>query len=174
MINIRWSWDRVIWSYYSQLPLFCTCWEPRFAWSKKTSKLRVTGLCEGNPPVTGEFPAQRASNAENVSIWWHYRVLLKAPGASKGPMVPKSCLGHIWEHTASIFMIRKPYELKPKGPVCALCTVLVINFALGALAGSKGPMGAKINKKWWHGTKQVTSHYLNHWWPKLLTYICVT
>ena len=36
--------------------------------SKKTSKLRVTGLCVGNSPVTGEFPAQRASNAENVSI----------------------------------------------------------------------------------------------------------
>ena len=35
--------------------------------SKETSKLRVTGLCEGNSPVTGEFPAQRASNAENVS-----------------------------------------------------------------------------------------------------------
>ena len=37
--------------------------------SKKTPKLRVTGLCEGNSPVTGEFPAQRASNAENVSVW---------------------------------------------------------------------------------------------------------
>ena len=36
--------------------------------SKKTSKPRVTGLCEGNSPVTGEFPAQRANNAENVSI----------------------------------------------------------------------------------------------------------
>ena len=35
--------------------------------SKKTLKLRVTGLCEGNSPVTGEFPAQRASNAENIS-----------------------------------------------------------------------------------------------------------
>ena len=31
--------------------------------SKKISKLRVTGLCEGNSPVTGEFPAQRISNA---------------------------------------------------------------------------------------------------------------
>ena len=38
--------------------------------SKKTSKLHVAGLCVGNSPVTGEFPAQRASNAENVSIWW--------------------------------------------------------------------------------------------------------
>ena len=40
--------------------------------SKKTSKLRVTGLCEGNSLVTGEFPTQRASNTENVSIWWRH------------------------------------------------------------------------------------------------------
>ena len=40
--------------------------------SKKTSKLRVTGLCTGNSPETGAFPAQRASNAENVSIWWRH------------------------------------------------------------------------------------------------------
>ena len=38
--------------------------------SKKTSKLRVTGLCERNPQVSGGFPSQRSSNAENVSIWW--------------------------------------------------------------------------------------------------------
>ena len=51
--------------------------------SKKTSKLCVTGLCEGNSPVTaslrfvrrtvtGDFPAQLASNTENVSIWWRH------------------------------------------------------------------------------------------------------
>ena len=40
--------------------------------SKKTSKPRVTGLCAGNSPGTGEFPAQMASNAENVSIWWRH------------------------------------------------------------------------------------------------------
>ena len=40
--------------------------------SKKTSKLRVTGLWVGNSPGTGEFPAQMASNAENVSIWWRH------------------------------------------------------------------------------------------------------
>ena len=38
----------------------------------KTSKLRVTCLSEGNSPVTGEFSAQRASIAENVSIWWRH------------------------------------------------------------------------------------------------------
>ena len=32
--------------------------------SKKTSKLRVTGLCVGNSPGTAEFPAQMASYAE--------------------------------------------------------------------------------------------------------------
>ena len=43
--------------------------------SKKTSKFRATVLCAGNSPLTGEFPAQMASNAENVSIWWrHHRV----------------------------------------------------------------------------------------------------
>ena len=54
--------------------------------SKKTSMLRVTGPCAGNSPVTGEFPAQRASNEENVSIWWHHhgcnvhKVLVIRPG----------------------------------------------------------------------------------------------
>ena len=43
--------------------------------SKKTSKLRVTGLCVGNSPGTGEFPAQMTSNAENVSIWWRHHGL---------------------------------------------------------------------------------------------------
>ena len=40
--------------------------------SKKTPKLRVTGLCAGNSPGTGEFPAQMGSYAENVSISWRH------------------------------------------------------------------------------------------------------
>ena len=35
---------------------------------RKHQQASVTGLCEGNSPVTGEFPAQRANNVENVSI----------------------------------------------------------------------------------------------------------
>ena len=50
---------------------------------KKTSKFRVTGLCAGNSPGTGEFPAQKASNAENVSIWWcHHGYFSRARTAS--------------------------------------------------------------------------------------------
>ena len=44
--------------------------------SKITSKLRVTGLCAWNSPGTGEFPAQKASNAENVFIWWRHHAAL--------------------------------------------------------------------------------------------------
>ena len=42
--------------------------------SKMTSKLRVTGFCE-----TGEFPAQRTSNADRVSIWWRHHVAFEWP-----------------------------------------------------------------------------------------------
>ena len=43
---------------------------------KKSSKLRVIGLCEGNSPVTGEFPTQRTSNVEKVSIWWPHHTTI--------------------------------------------------------------------------------------------------
>ena len=82
--------------------------------SKKTSKLRVTGLCAGNSPGNSphKWPVTRkmflfddvimffylsplgdmlesrqdhASNAENVSIWWRHHVLL-----------PLSFRGYAW------------------------------------------------------------------------------
>ena len=55
--------------------------------SKKTSKRRVTGLCVGSSPVTGEFPAQMASNAENVSIWWRHHVITTSLGATSNDNV---------------------------------------------------------------------------------------
>ena len=70
--------------------------------SKKTSKLRFTGLCAGNSPGTGEFPAQRASNAENVSIWWRHHVVVSlGQGQSKGSVswyivLPEGCIGSGW------------------------------------------------------------------------------
>ena len=50
--------------------------------SKQTSKLRVTDLCVGNSPGTGEFPAQKASYAENFSIWWRHH----GPSSSASPV----------------------------------------------------------------------------------------
>ena len=36
--------------------------------NEENNKLSITDPCEGNPPVTGGFPSQRASNADNVSL----------------------------------------------------------------------------------------------------------
>ena len=40
--------------------------------------------------VTGEFPAQRASNAENVSIWWRHHAEF-----TNTPQYYFSCIGEI-------------------------------------------------------------------------------
>ena len=65
--------------------------------SKKTSQIRVTGLCAGNSPVTGEFPAEKASNAEIVSIWW---CLMNMPWSEYSP---KGCLyQHKHDRTRSL------------------------------------------------------------------------
>ena len=67
--------------------------------SKETSKFRVTGLCAGNSTGTGEFPAQMASYAENVSIWWRHHEFLML---TQHPLNPfqmyqyKSCIGQKW------------------------------------------------------------------------------
>ena len=42
--------------------------------SYKTSKLHVTGLCNGNVLVTRGFLSQWASNAKNISIWSRHHV----------------------------------------------------------------------------------------------------
>ena len=42
---------------------------------KKRSKLRVTGFCKGKCTGDQWIPSERASYAENVSIWWrHYGI----------------------------------------------------------------------------------------------------
>ena len=68
--------------------------------SKKTSKLRVTGLCARNSPGTGEFPAQMASYAENVSIWWrHHDVTMSHDHAITWASINKPMdrgVGRIW------------------------------------------------------------------------------
>ena len=59
-------------SNHRRIHCLINCWyRPR---SKKISKLRVTGLCAWNSPVTGEFPTQKASNAENDLITSSWRI----------------------------------------------------------------------------------------------------
>ena len=68
-----------VWSIYVENKLHIMCNKFIFVWqialvsrSKGNIMLRVTGLCAGNSPMTDEFPAQRASNAQNDSIWWRH------------------------------------------------------------------------------------------------------
>ena len=69
--TLRWRHNGTMASQITIRTIFllnCLFWRR----SKKTSKLRVTGLCAGNSPMTGEFLAQMASNAENVPIRWRH------------------------------------------------------------------------------------------------------
>ena len=98
---------------------------------KKTSKLRVTGLCAGNSSVTGEFPAQRASNAENVSIWWRHHVgnVLMDP-------IPTNALFSFWQVTPKIGCLGARQEVLQCvdhaelgwiNKLCNLCDDITIN-----------------------------------------------
>ena len=106
--------------------------------SKTTSKLRVTGLCEGNSPVTGEFPAQRAGNAENVFIWWRHHGPGNLAACSAifplvGPQWPKSRYQILFCHDNTNLITNKQnlsskiIEIVPKpshlqhGYRCAVC-----------------------------------------------------
>ena len=63
-------------------------------WRRSSFKGRTDEICKKkkcyscvNPRrnqrlLTGEFPTQRVSNAENVAILWRHHVLLTAPGAA--------------------------------------------------------------------------------------------
>ena len=51
--------------------------------------------CEGNSPVTAEFPAQRASKVENVFIWWrHHDIPTEGPQTTKYRSVSTLCVLH--------------------------------------------------------------------------------
>ena len=64
--------------------------------SKKTSKLRVTGLCVGN--------SQRASYAKKVSIWWRHNEILAWPRLWE----------NWWLHPVFLSTLKQPYcEWRP-------------------------------------------------------------
>ena len=76
--------------------------------SNNTSKLRVTGLCEENSPVTGQFPIKRASNTEKLSIWWRHHGLLmlcQQHSASYHTMQGSACRPLKWLSTTRVVPI---------------------------------------------------------------------
>ena len=73
--------------------------------SEKPSKFIVTGFCEGNSSVTGEFPSQRASKAENVLIWRRHHVLIFCP-RSAGSIFSCYLQNHLWNSFLLGFNLR--------------------------------------------------------------------
>ena len=72
-VTLQWAWtclihynDVIISAMASQITSLTSVYSTVYSRrrSKKTSKLSANGLCVGNSPVTGEFPAQMASTAE--------------------------------------------------------------------------------------------------------------
>ena len=108
--------------------------------SKKTSKLRVTGVCAGNSPETGEFPAQMASNAENVSIWWRHHVYAHFSWLQHW---------HWGNHTIAPMPVKQPWKMNihiyifiytKRSSLCrvSLCGVIIESYAV----------------PWWKGVMQ--------------------
>ena len=65
--------------------------------SRKTSKLRVTGLCEANSLVTGKSPAQMADNAKTDSFDDVIMLLL---------LFMHGCVRH--ENSYSLYLVKLP------------------------------------------------------------------
>ena len=132
--------------------------------SRTTSKLRVTGLCAGNSPVTGEFPTQRSSNAENVSIWWrHHEQWYQCNHNNQN--ITKPC---VHSRNTLHLMIHDTQIARTLGRECVrsisnwrrtegLCYLGAYQFARVCLY-----------------LNQATSHYLNQCRPSSLTRICGT
>ena len=109
-------------------------------WSKKTSKLCVTGLCAGNSPVTGECPAKMTSNAENVSIWWRHHERQKLPksitAVTKCQLFPISIFNWCLDHFAYDVFKNILHE--------TLCNEIEISMAFV----HKGPVGVGRARPW--------------------------
>ena len=140
--------------------------------SKKTSKLCVTGLCVWNSPGTCEFPAQTASNGENVSIWrrlhgyeWECRCLLYDD-------LIYGIRYHVrfyWKSCSTLRPRRNGYHAADD-----FCNfVNGTSFILSLKFVSKGPIDNKPTlAQMMAGGEQETGHHLNQWWSSSL--ICVT
>ena len=104
--------------------------------SKKTAKPAFLALCEGNPPVTGGFPWQRANNAENVPIAWRRHDLVEN---KKGYMRQDKLLkkvGSIYKINIYIY-IRKTNQ-----------QIILLHYTSGAWGWGWGSVDAFLKHLW--------------------------
>ena len=124
--------------------------------SNETSKLSVTGLCGGNSPVTDEFPSQRATNAENISIWWRHQAFGESTTGYNHPWY-KSDL-----KLSIIFLSLQTASWTPRGPSSS-----------SQVAGRPATSGSSVSASWSPTTARLyttsspwtsTTSRLNLWW----------
>ena len=134
--------------------------------SKKTSKLRGTGLSAGNSPVTGEFPAQRASNQENVPIWWRHH---GNAGPNKFVLVGNSLeRGYTMVGTPSASLAQwgePPIHSLPKGPV-------IRNPGVFFDVSLKKLLNNQSNYRWFETPKWSCDMVNREYWHRLNHHIC--
>ena len=121
--------------------------------SKKTSTLHNSGLCVGNSPVTGEFPIQKSSKMENVSIWWHHW----------------SFAGLQWFFYTSMDRWQLSKWTTKCHSTLSVKTIRLTRFSLKFV-----PRDPIDNIQHWFRWYSAPSHYLNQCWPSSLTHICGT
>ena len=177
----------------------------RLLWhrSKKTSKLRVMGHCERKLPGTDKFPAQRASSAENVSIWWRHHDdiewdMLLGAWTSLGLCDGRSSLVQETDDNP----LHQQMSTQFYDTTCDMCTNGLTHWPLGDLDAIL-KLQFSILFHWlvssellmithpygWHGTskddkstlvlamawcRQATIHYLGQCWPSFMSPNCVT
>ena len=119
--------------------------------SKITSKLRVTGLYEGNSPAaTDEFPSQRASNAENVFIRWRHHGILpwhhnKRSSTSHSPVMPQWTF--LWWSPSA-----NPYPASQR-------TLMLLPYVSVYQSGSNSPSRPHSDRQWRSGLMDKKSFY---------------
>ena len=127
--------------------------------SKKTSRPDVTGLCEGNSRVAGEFPSQRDSNAENVSISWRHHEIIVT-----------SLCGNVFRITAPVWGMpcQKQFSCKFIPGDIALGNRMCIPYqSLTHRCRMTHICASKLGPHWFRWRLvacRSSSYYRNQWW----------
>ena len=142
------------------------CLLNRLFWrrSKEKPKLRVTGLCVGNSPLLGEFPAQMASDAKNVSLWWRHHACSIFNGGLARTAINSLAPGKFeWNFRHAIFK-----QILAIDCWCISCEIALLWMSLDFTDGQS----TLVQVMAW--CRQATSHYLSQCGPRSLSPYGVT
>ena len=124
--------------------------------SKKTPKLRITGLCERNSPVNDGFPSQSTSNVEYISIWWYHH------GQRGDVSISLKQPRKIWVNAAHIFSFNWLYNHgKINKTVCITSMVI-----MALLLEDKIIVSRAAKYSWWpiRNYTMTRMRILLPWW----------